>query len=383
MFLLLTAAVAFGLLAIAWVVYPAAMWLRARTGRGSTGTSRTPDAAACVVVATRDDPAFAVERVRNLRGGDYPVDRLQVVIAVDPGAPFPFEAYHDALAGLAEVVPGDRPGGKAATLNAGVRAAAGCDALVFADVGQEFSPDAIRRLVLALESGLEGVTGRYTHHRTDAVMTAWSDFEAVIRAGQAASRSVVSATGAVLAMRPAYWRDLPAGLICDDLFTGLSIVRQGGRVGFCPEAVAFDPRPFSQDQQFARRARTLTGLIQYCAVVPGVLLPWRNPVWLHFVVHKLLRLLTPVLLAVGLLATLVFLALRVPMALSAVAAATLLVVLLGVVIAPAAFRRIRNQALWMLRLQLVPVVAIANGLRGRWAVWNPTPQGRGELPHGT
>jgi cellulose synthase/poly-beta-1,6-N-acetylglucosamine synthase-like glycosyltransferase len=80
---------------------------------------------------------------------------------------------------------------------------------------------------------------------------------------------VVSATGAILAMRPALWRELPTGLICDDLYTGLSVVRQNSRVGFCSDAVAYDPRVFSREQQFTRRVRTLTGLIQYCVVEPG------------------------------------------------------------------------------------------------------------------
>ena len=45
--------------------------------------------------------------------------------------------------------------------------------------------------------------------------------------------------------------------------------------------------------------RTLSGNLQLAAVLPQSLLPWRNPIWVQFVSHKLLRLVVPwVLIAV-------------------------------------------------------------------------------------
>jgi biofilm PGA synthesis N-glycosyltransferase PgaC len=356
------------------------MWLRARRLMRAVPQDKPPTEKVVVVVATRDDPAFALERVRNLRAAEYPSHLLRILIAVDVTSQHQPEPYRSTLSDLADVIAGDPPGGKAATLNAGVRAADGADVLVFADVGQEFNAVAIRELVATLRAGsLGAVTGRYTHARTDGIMSAYADLEALIRAGQAAGRSVVSASGSILAMRPALWRDLPAGLICDDLFTGLSVVRQGSCVGFCPQAIAFDPRVFTRDQQFSRRVRTLTGLIQYCLVEPRALLPWSNPVWLHFVIHKVLRLLTPILLGVGLLALAVLLVPRAPLAtlvILAVLAAASLALRLA---APAWFERAQAQVTWALRLALVPVLAISNGLRGRWTVWTPTSQVRTDL----
>ena len=370
------AAISFGLVALAWVLYPAAMWLRSSGRKVPAARNSPPTERVAVIVATRDDPAFALARILNLRASEYPATLLRVVIAVDVNSSHDLDAYRTSLVGIAEVVSGDPPGGKAAALNAGVRAAeGGVDVLVFADVGQEFTTGSIPRLVSALRDGDFGaVTGRYTHARTDGIMSAYADLEAMIRAGQAAGRSVVSATGAILAMRPALWRELPVGLICDDLYTGLSVVRQNSRVGFCPDAVAFDPRVFSRDQQFTRRTRTLTGLIQYCILEPGALLPWSNPVWGHFFIHKVLRLLTPILLAAGITAAAAWIiprALReslfVVMGMAAIA-------LLARLVAPASFRRTKEQVLWALQLMLVPVVAISNGLRGRWSVWTPTSQ---------
>ena len=381
MTLIAIASVAFGLLALAWLAYPAVMWLRARSRAAGPEIASSPTDRVVVVVATRDEPVFAVERVRNLRATTYPGNLIHVVVAVDVTSSHSIDSYQTALSGLAEVVPGDSPGGKATTLNAGVRtASSAADVLVFADVGQEFSAGAIPELVAALRDASTGaVTGRYTHGPSDGLMSAYADLEALIRAGQAAGRSVVSASGSILALRPSLWRDLPESLICDDLYTGLSVVRQGSRVGFCPQAIAWDPRVFTRDQQFTRRVRTLTGLIQYCVVVPGVLLPWRNPVWPHFVVHKVLRLLTPILFVIGVLALGTWLTLRAPFAVLSVLVVLLLVALALRLLSPARFRRVQDQAIWSLRLMVVPVVAISNGLRGRWSVWTPTSQARADL----
>ena len=46
------------------------------------------------------------------------------------------------------------------------------------------------------------------------------------------------------------------------------------------------------EQEFRRKVRTLTGVLQLCAWLPRLLVPIRNPVWVQFVSHKLLRLLT-------------------------------------------------------------------------------------------
>ena len=377
MILAYIAVAAFALLLLAWIVYPALMWLAARRARVAVpAADATVLPSVSVVVATRDDPAVVEARVENLFASDYPAERLRVVVAVDPGSPFPPDAYRERLGARAAVVPGDLPGGKAATLNAGVRAAGEADIVVFADAGQQFDRHAIRRMTDYLgDPAFGGVTGRYTQSRDDALMVAYADLEAAVRAGQAAGHSVVSTSGSIYAMRPALWRPLPAGLICDDLFTTLSIVRQGRRVGFCADALAFDPRRFTQDQQFVRRVRTLTGLIQYCALEPGALLPWRNPIWPHFVLHKLLRLLTPVLLAIGGTALLAFAALRAPLVLAGATGLLLLAALALRVAMPARAAALWRQLHWVARLQAVPAMALLNGLRGRWGVWTPTESG--------
>ena len=102
--------------------------------------------------------------------------------------------------------------------------------------------------------------------------------------------------------------------------------------------------------------------------MPEILNPFRNPIWMQFVFHKLGRLVTPyafgiLVLSASMLA--VQAASRVhPGALIALAA-TLSIPLLS---RPwrAGLSRLGQ---WVLGLQAAVVVATMNGIRGQWDVW--------------
>ncbi len=82
----------------------------------------------------------------------------------------------------------------------------------------------------------------------------------------------------------------------------MDVALRGYRVVHDDHAHAFDRLPDRTRDEFSRKVRTLSGCLQLATRLPAVLLPWRNPVWLQFVSHKLLRLLAPW----GLLALLIF-----------------------------------------------------------------------------
>jgi hypothetical protein len=104
--------------------------------------------------------------------------------------------------------------------------------------------------------------------------------------------------------------------------------------------------------------------------MPATLLPIRNPVWIQFTFHKLLRLLTPYLLLLI-------------MAWAAARAFTLpgsiLFALVAVVSVAGVWlirtrkplgTRLRSFATEGILLQAATLVAGFNGLRGKWQVWD-------------
>jgi hypothetical protein len=118
--------------------------------------------------------------------------------------------------------------------------------------------------------------------------------------------------------------------------------------------------------------RTQVGLLQVLAWCPWVLNPARNPMWAHLLGHKVLRVVTPALLAVAGLAALAAAA-RLAGAGWLLAAAAALAVAGGLAFAvrPAAVRAAADRLAWLVRLQAAPLIAVARAARGDWDVWRP------------
>ena len=370
-------AAALVLVAIAWVGYPVVAtmlsWLRPRSATPLDKTART----ASVIIATRHAPSVVAARVSDLLCTTYPRARLEIVVAVDATATHDLSAYAALLPATVRVLAGDPPGGKAVTLNAAVRAATS-DILVFADSAQQFDAATIPALVDFLANEDFGaVSGAYRTglgSTESLLLRAFWGLETCIRRAEARLHSLVAVTGAIYAIRRRLWRPLPPGLICDDLYVPLHVAASGQRVGFCEEALASDPRTFDRRQEFDRKVRTLTGLVQVCRWFPWVLAPWCNPLWLQFVCHKLLRLATPYLLVAALVGAAPAWAGH-ALTLWPLAAAALALVALAAIARPVPTRRILSRATWAIWLQAAPIVA-PQRVRGRWDVWQHVRPGR-------
>jgi len=357
-----------------WGGYPLAVRAlgglrRKRIGIDGVGPSPTVS----VTIASSDDAAAIRARVADVLETTYPLDLLELVVAIDVARGKATSAELSGLDPRVVVIIGDAPGGKAATLNAAVRTARH-ELLVFTDTAQRFDRDAIPALVeqfhdarLGAVSGMLDLPG--AGGKRNAVERYWR-YERWLRRWEARLHSTVGVTGAIYAMKRDLWEPLPAGLILDDLFVPMRLVLLGWQVGFTERSKAHDIRRFAASQEYHRKVRTLTGVIQVCAWLPGILNPWRNPIWLKFVFHKLLRLLTPYLAALIAIS-------GVWTVLAMVASSSIgppILVGVGVLSAllclvPHVRRVLRTQIAWGLAMQSSIVVATVNGVRGRWDVW--------------
>ncbi len=361
-----------GLFAV-WGFYPAVIGILARLRRGSAAPCDGSDPFVSIVVATRDAPMAVVERVRDLLRTTFSRDHFEIVIACDRSLPLP--QLTDSLRNLSgnvRLVLADEPGGKAAGLNAALRVAEG-EIVVFADTHQRFDPGTIAALVRPFSrSEVGAVTGNYRlAPGAGRVVSLYWTFEQWLRRCEAKVHSSVGATGAVWALRRALWAPLRSGLILDDVYTPMRVVLSGYRVAVAPDATALETRKPTPSQEYGRKVRTLTGVLQLCAWLPAVLVPLRNPVWPQFVFHKLLRLLTPYFVLVPLAWALVLLlhAWEAP----ALIAGLLVAAIVGIWIARARGRlgtRVRRVLIEGMLLQIAAVVAGFNGIRGHWRVWD-------------
>jgi cellulose synthase/poly-beta-1,6-N-acetylglucosamine synthase-like glycosyltransferase len=360
----------FALLAAIWIGYPVVVRLIALAVRPREHRWSGLRPTVSVIIATREGAEAIQRRVDDILRGSYPKDRLDVVVGSDArGGADPATV---PVSGPVRVVRGDEPGAKAATLNAAVRVATG-EILVFTDIAQSFAPDTITRLVDALaDPRLGAVSGQLetgVSARALSPNELYWRLERWLRRNEARLHSAVGVTGAVYAMRRALYAPLPAGLILDDLYVPMRLVLRGHRVGFSETATALDERRFAVEKEYDRKVRTLTGVIQLCAWLPAVLVPIRNPIWLQFVFHKLLRFLTPYVFAVFVFASIGAIAMAVPRGAVLGAGAALGALAIAAVLVLAASRRARSAVRAGLLMQAALVKATMNGLRGRWDVW--------------
>jgi hypothetical protein len=92
-------------------------------------------------------------------------------------------------------------------------------------------------------------------------------------------------------MRRSLAGPLPENTLLDDVYLPLRAWLQGYRILWEPGAKAFD-YPASLDIEFRRKVRTLAGVYQIIGFFPRLLIP-NHRLWIHFVSHKLARLLLP------------------------------------------------------------------------------------------
>jgi cellulose synthase/poly-beta-1,6-N-acetylglucosamine synthase-like glycosyltransferase len=193
--------------------------------------------------------------------------------------------------------------GKAQAVNDAIAAARG-EIVVFTDARQQIDRDAIRQLVSNFADSTVGcVSGNLElgepGNSTGKGLGIYWRLEKGIRQSEAATGSMVGATGALYAARKNLLKAIPHATLLDDVYIPMHVVRQGKRVIFESGAIAWDHLDKQPSHEFRRKIRTLVGNYQLISLAPW-LITASNPLLFEFISHKVLRLFGPFML-VGLL----------------------------------------------------------------------------------
>lgn len=294
---------AFLALAFSYLGYPISLALLTVFRRREERAERPlgGDLHVSVILAVRNERHRVAGRLKNLLEQDYPEDALEVVVASDGSTDGTDDLLRSIAASEMRVTFVSSPGrGKAEAINSAVDRARG-EILVFADARQEYAPGAIRRMLTAFQDPKMGAaSGRLqvkTGVSSDGIgIAAYVKLEYWVRRTEAKSGSTIGVTGAIYAARRTAFPRLPVGTILDDVYVPMHMLLHGWRVGYVGSAVAYDLESTTFREEFWRKVRTLTGVYQLFGLLPGVLDPRRNPAFIRFVSHKLVRLAGPVLI---------------------------------------------------------------------------------------
>jgi poly-beta-1,6-N-acetyl-D-glucosamine synthase len=186
--------------------------------------------------------------------------------------------------------------GKATALNLASQVSRN-EILILADARQTWSDSAIDYLLENFSDPEVGAVGGELVLRSSTNVLAgvglyWR-FEKWLRGCESNVHSTIGVSGAICAVRRSLFVPIPFGTILDDMYWPLAVTLQGYRCVHEPRAQAFDRLPDKPSDEFRRKVRTLSGNFQLLQRLPAALNPWKNPVWLQFISHKVLRLVAP------------------------------------------------------------------------------------------
>jgi cellulose synthase/poly-beta-1,6-N-acetylglucosamine synthase-like glycosyltransferase len=286
----------------AYVLYPIAIWVLARLRPESPRANAASEAAPAfsVVLAVHNEGSRIASRLDEIVALIATTRSPAEVIVVANGCADDTSALARAHPSpLVRVIEVAENAGKAHALTCGYEAARG-DLLVFADARQRWAADSLQRLLENFANPEVGaVSGELVIEAASGVLAGvglyWR-YEKWLRRNEGRLHSMVGVSGSICAVRRELFRPIPRGVLLDDLYWPLQVVMQGRRVVYDERALAYDRLPERPVDEFRRKVRTLSGNFQLAALLPQALLPWRNPIWVQFVSHKLLRLVIPWLL---------------------------------------------------------------------------------------
>jgi cellulose synthase/poly-beta-1,6-N-acetylglucosamine synthase-like glycosyltransferase len=287
--------------------YPALIWMLARL-RPRPWTSGPIFPSVSIVLAVHNGAALLPDKIEHLLSLDYP-HIIEIIIVSDGST----DGTAELLAGqsnprLTTIILTEHSG-KAVAVNAGVARATG-DVILFVDIRPEIAAGAIQQLVSNFADPTVGcvagelILRKESHDDASAAVSGvYWHYEKWIRTSESIHGSPVGVYGGFYAIRRELAVPQPPGMILDDMFQPLSIIRQGYRSVLDPHAYVYDTWPTKIEKEFHRKVRTLAGNFQLFQLAPWTLTP-RNPVLFQLVSHKVMRLIVPYLMVLLLFSTL-------------------------------------------------------------------------------
>lgn len=263
--------------------------------------------AVSIVIAAHNEARHVEEKLRVLLDQDYSALALQIILASDGSSDDTVACAQRVIDPRIQVLDLPRQG-KAATLNAAVELSTG-DILVFTDADNQWSTNTLGQLLAPLNDPQVGACAGHMVIPIPGKGLSLGDslyrhYEGWLRRVENRTGCMVSADGALLALRRELFQSIPAQ-VNDDFFLSTCAPVAGKRIVYVESAQVIDQGVDEADKQFRRRQRVTVGGLQSLAQRRELLNPLRHGLYaLALISHKLIRRLAPVLLVPLLLSNL-------------------------------------------------------------------------------
>ena len=275
-----------------YVLFPAATFVRSLAVprpylSGDAGLSVT------VVIAAHNEEASIARKLDSVLASRYGA-AMDVVVVTDgctDATVSVVSAYAHRGVRLLELP----RVGKHGALNAAV-ATSRADVLVFTDANGELAGDAVAELVRPFaDPEVGGVAGDQRYRDggaddgvADGERSYWS-FDRRLKRAESRGGSVVSATGALYAVRRELFQPVVEG-VTDDFYVSTGVVAAGRRLVFAEDAVVYEPAASSAAAEYGRKVRVMTRGLQGVVERRELLDPRRTGYYaVQLAAHKVLR----------------------------------------------------------------------------------------------
>ena len=262
-----------------------------------------------LVIAAYNEEKVLREKLTNSLELIYPEGKMEIIVAADGSTDGTCDIVREFKDQGVKLSFHPERSGKLAAMAHAVESAAG-EVLVFSDANNFFLPCSFQYLLLPFADAQVGAAAGAKHVRSEGDTLSTSEgfywkYESWIKENEGRMNTCTAAAGEILAVRRTLFPHIPTGVINDDFYIVLSIIRAGYRVAYVPQAESWERVSQAQQDEVKRRTRITAGRFQALAN-SWRWLPWNNPaaVWQIFS-HKYFRLFIPFAMILALLANLI------------------------------------------------------------------------------
>lgn len=287
---------------LVFLLYPLSVWLRVLGRKEEGALENQANPSISLIIVARNAEELIEEKLRNCFSLDYPGQLLEFIFYSDgstDGTEEILRRYRDVA--RVRFFSSRRHHGKTSALNRCLELATG-ELAVFSDVDALLPPNALARMIRHYaDPRVGGVCGRRVIDETSLDMKdaqgTYGDFDSFIKAMESRSGSITSNDGKLYSIRRKLFQPIPEA-VTDDFYTGLSIVAQGYRFTFEPEARAHIRIPSrSPAHEVNRRRRIVSRSLRAIYLLKELLNPWKHGMFaIGLAINKVLRRLLPVFL---------------------------------------------------------------------------------------
>lgn len=253
-----------------------------------------------IIIIVYNEEKNIVSKIDNIFSSGYPAEKIQLIVVSD-GSTDSTNSYLKSLGRDIDFIENDIRKGKSGCINEAVSLVKH-NIIVFMDARQRLENGALLSLVSNFNDiDVGAVSGELVFVDPDNTNTAknlnayWS-YEKNIRKNESKLHSVQGVTGALYAIRTDLMPYVPSGVVLDDVYIPMHVIKAGKRVLFESDAVIYDVPTTNYKIEKKRKIRTIAGNYQLLVLCPFLLNPLKYKTFFQYMSHKVLRLMSPLFL---------------------------------------------------------------------------------------